>query len=68
MDFFLEEGFSQHLVYVPSLTVILEKGNKTTGCKTVWSRAKMYWGDIHIAENNFTVTEMSFIFTPQYSA
>lgn len=53
---------------MPSLTVILEKGNKITGCKTVWSRAKMYWGDIHIAENNFTVTEMSFIFTPQYSA
>lgn len=41
--FFLEEGFSQHLVYVPNLTVILKKGNQITGCKTIWSRAEMYW-------------------------
>lgn len=43
LTFFLGEGFSQHLVYVPSLTVILEKGNQIIGCKTIWSRAEMYW-------------------------
>lgn len=43
MDFALEERFGQSLVYMPSITVILEKDSTITGCKTIWSRAKMYW-------------------------
>lgn len=42
MDFALEKTFSQHLVYMLSLTGILEKDSKITNGKTICSRAKIY--------------------------